>query len=121
MKATALPAAARASAEAERATVLRQANESAAQLEAEAQQVIARDRQSMREALEHEAADLAVTVAKRLLERIPVQALNRCVPGRAGGSARHASGARIAAERANRSAQRGPAGFERHRRIAAPC
>jgi len=68
--------AARASAEAERAAVLRQATESAAQLEAEAQQVIARDRQSMREALEHEAADLAVTVAKRLLERIPVQALN---------------------------------------------
>jgi F-type H+-transporting ATPase subunit b len=69
--------AARASAEAERAVVLVQAKEAAAQLHAEVQQAIERDRHAMREALEHDAADLAVTVAKRLLERIPVQALNR--------------------------------------------
>ena len=56
--------------------MLRQANEVATQLHADAQQAIAHDQQAMREALEHEAADLALTIAMRLLERMPAQLLN---------------------------------------------
>jgi F-type H+-transporting ATPase subunit b len=69
--------AARAAAEAERTTILRQANDAATRLRAETQQAIARDQQAMRESLEHDAADLAVTIATRLLERMPPQMLNR--------------------------------------------
>ena len=68
-------AAARTIAEAERGTILRQADEATTRLRAEAQQAITRDQQAMRESLEHEAADLAVTIARRLLERIPAQVL----------------------------------------------
>jgi F-type H+-transporting ATPase subunit b len=70
-------AAARNEAEAERAAMMRQAEEAAVQLRADAQQAIARDQQSMRESLEHEAANLAVTIASRLLERLPAHTLNR--------------------------------------------
>jgi F-type H+-transporting ATPase subunit b len=72
-----IAAAARAAAEAERTTILRQANDAAAQLRTEAQQALARDQQAMRESLEHDAGDLAVTIAMRLLERMPPQLLNR--------------------------------------------
>jgi F-type H+-transporting ATPase subunit b len=70
-------AGARVTAEAERATMLRQADEAAARLQADARQATARDQQAMREALEREAADLAVTIAARLLERIPNRILNQ--------------------------------------------
>ena len=68
---------ARAAAEAERATLLRHANDAAARLQADAQQAIARDRQTMRETLEREATDLALTIASRLLQRVPPRELNR--------------------------------------------
>lgn len=68
---------ARATAEAERATLLQHATEAAARLQADAQQAIARDRQTMREALEREATDLALTIATRLLQRVPARELNR--------------------------------------------
>jgi F-type H+-transporting ATPase subunit b len=70
-------AAARDSAEAERATVLRQAEGTASRLRDEAEQAIAREQQATREALEHEATDLALTIATRLLERLPVRILNQ--------------------------------------------
>jgi F-type H+-transporting ATPase subunit b len=69
-------AAARASAETERASIVHQADDTARKLRDESEQVIARERQVMRETLEHEAADLALTIATRLLERLPVQMLN---------------------------------------------
>lgn len=72
-----IAAAARGAAEAERATILRQADEAAARLRRDAEQAIARTRQEMREALQHEAADLSVSIAARLLERLPAQTLNR--------------------------------------------
>jgi F-type H+-transporting ATPase subunit b len=68
---------AHAAAQAERTTLLQNATETAARLQAGAQQAIARDRQSMREALEREAADLALTISTRLLQRVPPRALNR--------------------------------------------
>jgi len=68
---------ARAAAETERAGVLQQATDAVARLQAELQQAMARDRQSMREALEREAADLALTIAMRLLQRVPPRELNR--------------------------------------------
>lgn len=68
---------ARAAAEAERAALLQHATAAASRLQADAQQAIARDRQTMREALEREATDLAVTIATRLLQRIPPRELNR--------------------------------------------
>jgi len=70
-------AAARATAEAERATVLQHASDAAARLQADVQQAVARDEHAMREALEREANDLAVTIATRLLQRVPARALNR--------------------------------------------
>ena len=68
---------ARATAEAERATLLQHATDAAAHLQADAQQAIARDERAMREALEREANDLALTIAKRLLQRVPARALSR--------------------------------------------
>ena len=62
---------ARAAAEAERATLLQHAADAAARVQADAQQAIARDRHAMREALEREANDLALTIATRLLQRVP--------------------------------------------------
>jgi F-type H+-transporting ATPase subunit b len=69
--------AARVAAETERATMLRQTEEAVAKLHAESRQTIDHDRDSMREALEREAADLAVTIATRLLERLPVRVMNQ--------------------------------------------
>ncbi len=68
---------ARATAEAERATLMQHATDAAARLQADAQQAIARDEHTMREALEREANDLAVTIATRLLQRVPGRALNQ--------------------------------------------
>ena len=70
-------ATARASAEAERTAVLHQAQQAVASYRAEAQQAIERDRQAMRELLEHQAADLAVVIATRLLGRVPPKFVNR--------------------------------------------
>ncbi len=70
-------AAARASAEAERDAIMRQADASSRRLRDESQQAIDREREVMRQALEQEAADLALTIAERLLERLPPQMLNR--------------------------------------------
>jgi F-type H+-transporting ATPase subunit b len=67
---------ARATAEAERATLLQHASDAAARLQADAQQAIASDRATMREALEREANNLALTIASRLLQRVPARALN---------------------------------------------
>ena len=68
---------ARAAAEAERATLLQHAAEAAARTQADARQAMARDERAMSETLEREAGDLAVTIATRLLQRLPPQALNR--------------------------------------------
>jgi F-type H+-transporting ATPase subunit b len=70
-------AAARSAAETERASILRQADEAAEKFRADAEQAIVRDRQTMRKSLECEAADLALTIAVRLLERLPIQILNK--------------------------------------------
>jgi len=72
-----ITAAARASAEAERATIVHQAESAAAKLRDDAEQAIAREQQVRHEALEHEAEDLALTIAMRLLERLPVRVLNQ--------------------------------------------
>ncbi|HVC60703.1 MAG TPA: F0F1 ATP synthase subunit delta [Acetobacteraceae bacterium] len=68
---------ARTTAEAERATLLQHASDAASRLQADARQAIARDEHAVREALEHEANDLALTIATRLLQRVPARALNR--------------------------------------------
>jgi F-type H+-transporting ATPase subunit b len=70
-------AAARSAAEGERASILHQADEAAAKFRGDAEQAIARDRQTMRESLERDAADLGLTIAVRLLERLPIQLLNQ--------------------------------------------
>ena len=70
-------AAARSAAEAERAAIFHQAGEAAARLRHDAGQAIERERQEMRDALQHEAADLSVSIAARLLERLPTALLNR--------------------------------------------
>ena len=68
---------ARAAAEAERASLLQHGTDAAARLQADLQQAMTRDRRGMREALEREAADLALTIATRLLQRVPPRGLNR--------------------------------------------
>jgi F-type H+-transporting ATPase subunit b len=73
-----IAAAAHASAEAERTEVLHRADEAASKLRADALQAINHDREEMRRKLEDEAADLGVTIAQRLLERLPAQVLNNC-------------------------------------------
>jgi len=70
-------AAARTAAETERAALLQHTFDAAARLQADAQQAIARDRQAMRAALEREATGLALTIATRLLQRVPPRDLNR--------------------------------------------
>ncbi len=67
---------ARAAAEAERATLLQHATDAAARLQSDAQQAIARDEHAMHEALEREANELALTIASRLVQRVPARALN---------------------------------------------
>jgi F-type H+-transporting ATPase subunit b len=69
--------AARAAAEAERASIVQHAQSEAGKLRDEALQAAAREQLEAREALEHEAADLALTIATRLLERLPVRVLNQ--------------------------------------------
>lgn len=68
---------ARAAAEAERATLLQHASVAAERLRAEAADAIAQDRAAMRDALEHDAAELAVSIAEHLLQRVPPQHLTR--------------------------------------------
>lgn len=68
---------ARATAEVERATMQQHAADAAARLQADAQQAIARDQHAMRETLEREASDLALSIASRLVQRVPARALNR--------------------------------------------
>lgn len=70
-------AAARRSAEAERATIMRQVEAASTKLRDESEQAMGRERQAMREALEQEAADLALTIAERLLARQPPEVINR--------------------------------------------
>ena len=73
-----IAAAAHASAEAERAALLHRADEAASKLRTDALQAMNHERDEMRKALEHDAADLGITIAKRLLERLPAPMLNRC-------------------------------------------
>ena len=68
---------ARVTVEAERAAMLQHATDAAARVQADAQQAIARDRHAMRETLEREASDLALSIAARLVQRVPARALNR--------------------------------------------
>ena len=63
--------AARAGAEAERTQILRQAGEAAAQRQDAARAALARERDATRLALERQAGELALTIARRLLERLP--------------------------------------------------
>jgi F-type H+-transporting ATPase subunit b len=70
-------AAARTSAEAERDAIMRQADASSRKLRDESEQAIGRERLAMREVLEQEAADLALTIAERLLARLPSHVLDR--------------------------------------------
>jgi F-type H+-transporting ATPase subunit b len=80
----------RASAEAERTAIMHQADDAIARQRHEAEQAIARDKLAMRDALEHEATELALTIARRLLERLPTQQLNRVfLEGLAGVLATH--------------------------------
>jgi F-type H+-transporting ATPase subunit b len=67
---------ARAAAEAERTRLLEQTTQEAAQTRDAAQAGLQGDRIQMRRELEGEACDLAVTIASRLLTRVPAQALN---------------------------------------------
>ncbi len=83
-------ATARASAEVERTAALHQAQQAVASYRAEARQAIERDRQAMQELLEQQAADLAVTIATRLLGRVPPKFVNRAfLEGLAGLLAAH--------------------------------
>lgn len=69
-------ATARTAAEAERGTIVHQAEDAVRKLRDDAEQGIARERQAMRRALEHDAADVALAIAKRLVSRLPAQVLN---------------------------------------------
>jgi F-type H+-transporting ATPase subunit b len=69
-------AAARLAAEAERAVVLEQAKTEAAQIRDAAKTELEQQRGQMHRDLEVEAQHLAVTIASRLLGRVPAQALN---------------------------------------------
>jgi F-type H+-transporting ATPase subunit b len=60
----------------ERDTILRQAGEAAAKLRAEGEEAMARERQTAREGLQRDAAELALTIARRLLERLPASVAN---------------------------------------------
>jgi F-type H+-transporting ATPase subunit b len=65
---------AHASAEAERSELLQQAKQAAARTQQAAETTLDQERVRLRRALEAEARQLAVTIAARLLERIPPQA-----------------------------------------------
>ncbi|MDJ0390510.1 hypothetical protein QMO56_20570 [Roseomonas sp. E05] len=62
---------ARAAATAERDALLAEARQEAARLEAEARATLGREREAMRQALEAQAGELAVTIARRLLALLP--------------------------------------------------
>ena len=68
-----LRAEARTAVEAERAVVLRQTEAEAARLREAASAALARQREAMRRVLEREAAELAVTIARKLLARLPAR------------------------------------------------
>lgn len=70
-------AAARTSAEAERDAIMRQADASSRKLRDDSEQAIGRERQAMRQGLEQDAADLGLSIAERLLTRLPPQIVNR--------------------------------------------
>jgi len=67
----AIIAAAHAAAAEERATLLDQARQEAARLEAEARAILLREREVQRRELEAHAGELAITMAKRLLGLLP--------------------------------------------------
>ena len=67
---------ARAAAETERQRVLERAGQEAAAVRAAAVAGLDRDRAQMRRDLEREAGTLALTIASRLVSRVPTQALN---------------------------------------------
>jgi F-type H+-transporting ATPase subunit b len=64
---------ARAAVEAERATVLRQTEAEAARLREASASALARQREVLQRALERQAAELAVTIARKLLARLPAR------------------------------------------------
>ena len=67
---------AHAAAAAERTSLLDHATQEAADLQAAALAGLERDRTRMRQGLQHEAGTLALTIASRLVARIPTPALN---------------------------------------------
>ncbi len=69
-------AAAREDAQGEREAILRQANDAVAKLRGAAEEAIGRERQAAQEALHRDAADLALTISRRLLERLPARAVD---------------------------------------------
>jgi F-type H+-transporting ATPase subunit b len=69
-------AAAREDAREERVAILQQANEAAAKLHAAAEEAIGHERQAAQDALHRDAAELALTIAERLLERVPSRVVN---------------------------------------------
>ena len=69
-------AAARTAAETERADILKQAENEAAKMREAVRTELRQQREQMRRDLEAEACHLAVTIASRLLARLPAQALN---------------------------------------------
>jgi F-type H+-transporting ATPase subunit b len=69
-------AAAREAAQGERDSILRQANAAVAKLRAAAEDAIGQERQAAEDALQRDAAELALTIAGRLLDRLPAGAVN---------------------------------------------
>jgi F-type H+-transporting ATPase subunit b len=67
---------ARAAAKTEQTRLMEQASQDAAALRTTALAGLERDRAQMRRDLEHEAATLALTIASRLVSRLPPRALN---------------------------------------------
>ncbi|PZW39339.1 F-type H+-transporting ATPase subunit b [Humitalea rosea] len=67
----AILAAAQATALTERANMLEQARQEAARIETEAHKILARERETQRHELEAQAGELAVVMARRLLDLLP--------------------------------------------------
>jgi F-type H+-transporting ATPase subunit b len=74
-------AATRAAAETERTNLLKQAEDEAAKMRDAARAALEQQRGQMRRELEVEAGHLAVTIASRLLGRVPAQAMNAALLG----------------------------------------
>ena len=68
--------AAREDARGERNVILRQANDAVAKLRAAAEEAIARERLAAQDALHRDAAELALSIARRLLDRLPPRTVN---------------------------------------------